>query len=198
MVETREHPTKAMFESLTKLYKQGQLLLMDADRLMSDRGWEPTHSTATAGLSNSLNSPENWYARWVMRFYRPASTGEEERMINRLLFVSIHFASDINTSTKTQVEDPVVCAGRLLYEKPMTAKEAGQSYDYWMCKYWFVGNEHETLQGWRKTGQSRWCENLKGSESFIVPLYDITSSEDLTRLIINPLLAVQERQEQIV
>jgi hypothetical protein len=187
-----------MFESLTKLYKQSQLLLMDADRLMSDQGWEPRHTTATAGLSYSLNSPENWYARWVMRFYRPASTGEEERIINRLLFVSVHFTSDTNTSMKTQVEDPVVCAGRLKYEKPMTVKEAGQNYDYWMCKYWFIGNNHETLKGWRVTGQSRWYENLKGSESFMVPLYDIKSSEDLARLVINPLLVVQKQEEQIV
>ncbi|MBA7666576.1 hypothetical protein ES703_74657 [subsurface metagenome] len=135
-----------------------------------------------------------------MRFYRPSTVAEEERKINRLLFVSIHFASDIKTSLETDVDEPVICAGRLLYEKPMTAKEASQTYDYWMCKYWFIGSPHDTLEGWRgwrQTGQSRWYENLKGSESFTVPLYDVSSGEKLKELVIDPLLTVQEQEETI-
>ena len=79
----------------------------------------------------------------------------------------------------------------------MTLSEANQTYDYWMCKYWFIGEPHDTLEGWRKTGQSRWYENLKGSETFSVPLYNITSSEKLKQLVIGPLLAVQEKEERI-
>ncbi len=197
MTETKGSSTKVLFDSLTKLYKQGQLLLTDTDRLMGERGWEPRHTSAPAELSNSLNSPERWYARWTIRFYMRTVPEGEESTIDRLLFVSIHFAPDINTTLKTNVDDPIVCAGRLLYEKPMTVKEAGQTYDYWMCKYWFIGKPHDTLKGWRKTGQSRWYENLRGSESFTVPLYDITSSEKLKELVIDPLLAVQEQEEQI-
>ena len=66
-----------------------------------------------------------------------------------------------------------------------------------MCKYWFVGRPHDTLKDWRKTGQSQWYENLKGSETFTVPLYQITSSEKLKRLVIDPLLAVQEKEESV-
>jgi hypothetical protein len=66
-----------------------------------------------------------------------------------------------------------------------------------MCKYWFVGKPHDTLKGWRKTGQSQWYENLKGSETFTVPLYQITSSEKLKELVIDPLLAVQEKEEGV-
>jgi hypothetical protein len=84
-----------------------------------------------------------------------------------------------------------------MYEKPMTVKEAANNYDYWMCKYWFIGKPHNTLKGWRATGQSRWSPNMKGSESFIVPLYDVTSSEKLKKLVVDPLLAVQTREEQI-
>ncbi|GAI00053.1 unnamed protein product, partial [marine sediment metagenome] len=43
MTETNGSSTKVLFDSLTKLYKQGQLLLMEADRLMGERGWEPRH-----------------------------------------------------------------------------------------------------------------------------------------------------------
>ncbi|GAI22555.1 unnamed protein product, partial [marine sediment metagenome] len=51
MIETRGSPTKALFESLAKLYKQGQLLLMDSDRLMGEQSWIPIHNNAIAELS---------------------------------------------------------------------------------------------------------------------------------------------------
>ena len=194
MTETTKSPTRVLFDSLTKLYKQGQLLLMDSDRLMGERGWTPRHSNAIAELSYSMNAPQRWFARWAMRFYTPAVTETKEQLIDRMLFVSIQFASDVGSSMETSVDDPLVCAGRLIYEKPMTEKEAGQTYDYWMCKYWFVGKPHDTLEGWRKTGESQWYENLKGSETFTVPLYQITSSEKLKELVNAPLLAVQEKE----
>lgn len=197
MNETKKSATKALFDSLAKLYKQGQLLLMDSDRLMGEGGWAPMHNTALAELSYSMNAPQRWFARWAMRFYMPAMTEGKELLINRVLFVSIHFASDVNTGLETSVDEPLICAGRLIYEKPMTLSEANQTYDYWMCKYWFISEPHDTLEGWRKTGQSRWYENLKGSETFSVPLYNITSSDKLEQLVIDPLLAVQEKEERI-
>lgn len=193
MAQTKDSPTKALFESVAKLYKQGQLLLMDADRLMGERRWESMHTTAPAQLSNSLNSPERWYARYATRSYMPATLEEGEATIDRLHFVSIQFASDYNTD----VDEPVVSAGRLLYREPMDSKTANKSYDYWMCKYWFIGERqpHETLEGWHQGGQSQYFENLKGNETFVVPLYDITSSESLEKLVIVPLLTGQQTTE---
>ncbi len=193
MGNIQESSTKVMFDCLLKLYKQGQLLLLDADRLMGETGWEPMHNTAAAHLSNSLNSPQRWYARWAMRFYMPATTEEDDVSIDRILFVSIHFAEDHDT----KLEEPVISAGRLIYEKPMSFKVADRNHDYYMCKYWFWGQPHDTLKDWRKTGQSKFSENIKSSETFTVPLYDITSSEKLKALVINPLLAVQEQEEHI-
>ena len=69
-------------------------------------------------------------------------------------------------------------------------------YDYYMCKYWFLGEPHPELEGWRRTAGSKFSENLEGSETFVVPLYDVTSSEKLKELVIDPLLRVVERQEQ--
>jgi hypothetical protein len=197
MTETMKNPTRALFESLVKLYKQGQLLLMDSDRLMGERGWTPRHSNAIAELSYSMNAPQRWFARWAMRFYTPAATETKEQLVDCMLFVSIHFASDVGSSMETSVDDPLICAGQLIYEKPMTDKEADQTYDYWMCKYWFIGKPQDTLEGWRKTGQSQWYENLKGSETFAVPLYQVTSSEKLKELVIAPLLAVQEKEKGV-
>lgn len=198
MTENKRNPTQALFESLAKLYKQGQLLLMDSDRLMGEKGWTPRHSNAIAELSYSMSAPQRWFARWAMRFYGPAVGESKELLIDSILFVSIHFASDVGSSMESNVEDPLVCAGRLIYEKPMTEKEAGQTYDYWMCKYWFVGKSHDKLEGWRKTGQSQWYENLKGSETFAVPLYQIRSSEKLKELVIDRLLAVQEKEKGLI
>ena len=198
MNETSRGPTQALFDSLAKLYKQGQLLLMDSDRLMGEQGWIPRHNNAIAELSYSMNAPQRWFARWAMRFYTPAVTDAQDQLIDRILFVSIHFASDVGSSMETSLNDPLVCAGRLIYEKPMTDKEAGQTYDYWMCKYWFIGKPHDTLEGWRKTGQSQWYENLKGSETFAVQLYQVTSSEKLKELVIDPLLAIQEKERGFV
>ena len=188
MTQQQANPTSSMFECLVHLYKQSQLLLMDADRLVGERGWEPMRTSGTAGLSNSLNSPEHWFARWATRFYMSATDGTEEASIDRILFVSTHVASDHDT----EVDEPLVSAGRLIYGEPMNEKTAQTSFNYWMCKYWFYGKPHKTLQGWHGSGQSRFHENLKGSETFIVPLYDITSSEKLDELVIVPLLDFDE------
>jgi len=198
MDKNEETSTRILFENLTRLYKQSQLLLMDADRLLGERGWEPTNTTAPSGFSYSLNAPERWYARWAVRFYAPATLESGEPTIDQVLFVSIHFASDQKAGLPTNVDEPVVSAGRLKYKKPMTAKTASKNYDYYMCKYWFLGEPHPELEGWRRTVGSKFSENLEGSETFVVPLYDVTSSEKLKELVIEPLLMVVERQRKDV
>jgi len=197
MVENKETSTKVLFENLTRLYKQGQLLLMDADRLMGECGWEPTNTTAPSGFSYSLNTPERWYARWAVRFYAPIGSGGDAPKIDQILFVSIHFASDLG-GLPTDIDEPLISAGRIKYKKPMTAKTASKNYDYYMCKYWFFGKQHETLENWRRTVGSKYSENLEGSETFTVPLYQITSSEKLKGLVIDPLVTVQEKVENII
>lgn len=193
MTETKESPTKALFDSLAKLYKQGQLLLMDADRLVGGHGWEPTNTMAPYEFSYSLNSPEKWYARYVARYYVPTVSDEADEYINQIIFVSIQFASDHDT----EVEEPIVASGRLIYRHPMNLKTAKKSYHNWMCKYWFYNKQgHNTLKGWRQGGQSRFFQNLAGNETFTVPLYDVTSSEKLKELVIEPLLTGIEKQEK--
>jgi len=189
MTENRRSPTKALFESLARLYKQGQLLLLDSDRLMGERGWECMHTTAPAELSNSLNSPERWYARWACRFYRP----KEKAKTSELLFISIHFASDHDTD----VDEPVASAGRLQYDELMSKETAESSYDYWMCKSCFFGERHDTLQDWQCWDEPGYIKNLKCIETFRVPLYTITSSEKLKELVIDPLLAVQDKEKGV-
>jgi len=198
MVENEETSTRVLFENLTRLYKQSQLMLMDADRLLGERGWEPTNTTAPSGFSYSLNAPERWYARWAVRFYAPATLESKEPTIDQILFVSIHFASDQKASLSTDIDEPMISMGHLKYKKPMTAKTASKNYDYYMCKYWFLGKPHPELKNWRQTVGSKFSENLEGSETFVVPLYDVTSSEKLKELVIDPLLKVAESQKKDV
>ena len=198
MAQNEETSTKVLFENLTRLYKQSQLLLMDADRLLGESGWESTNIVAPSGFSYSLNSPERWYARWAVRFYTPTAPESNDPTIDEVLFVSIHFASDQKGSLPTDVDEPVVSAGRLKYKKPMTAKTASKNYDYYMCKYWFFGEPRPELEGWRRTIGSKFSENLEGSETFVVPLFNITSSKKLKELVIDPLLAITQKEQKTV
>jgi len=165
-MKAKGSPTKVLFDSLARLYKQGQLLLLDGDRLMGEREWVPMHTTAPGEFSNSLNSPQRWYARWAVRFYGPAILEQEQGMTDRLLFISIHFASDHDTP---DVDEPVVSAGRLQYDKAMNEKTADASYEYWMCKSYFWGEPHKTLEGWQCLDKPRFAKNLKRIESIRSP-----------------------------
>ncbi len=187
-------PTEAMFDSLKRLYKQGQLLLVDADLLMGEKGWETETNYIFEGLSYSLNSPDKWYVRWAGRFYHPAEAGENDLKIQRIPFISVHFAADHDT----ELDEPVASAGWLHYQSPMNLKEAQKSCRYWMCKYWFWGEEHDSWKGWKKTGQSTQQKNLKGTETFAVPLYSITSREILIELVLNPLLEKYSTASDII
>lgn len=186
MSEIEVSPTKALFDCLVKLYKQGQLLLLDCDRIMGEKGWEPITSTIVSGLSYAIDNPDRWYLRWATRFYLPVVSEGEKATIDRIPFISIHFASDHDT----KVDEPIVSAGWLLYSKGMSLKEAHHGWDYWMCKYWFYGEPHDSLEGWHQTGKSEKNENLKGTETFAVPLYNITSSVKLEGLVIEPLTSL--------
>ncbi len=190
MADTVTNPTKILFESLVQLYKQSQLLLLDADRLMAKNGWEPNNSAIFSGLSYSLSNPERWYMRWASRFYLPTIPEGDKELIEHIAFVSIHLTSDHDT----KVEKPLVSAGWLLYEKPMDIKEATNSWDYWMCKYWFYDKSARGPSEWHKTGKSAKVKNLRGTETFAVPLFDVISSDKLNELVINPLMTKQRQQ----
>jgi hypothetical protein len=62
-----------------------------------------------------------------------------------------------------------------------------------MCKSYFYGERHETLDGWQCWDEPGYSKDLKRIETFKVPLYTITSAEKLKELVIDPLLATQEK-----
>ena len=129
-----ESPTKKLFDCLRNLYRQAQQLLLDSDRLLGDRGWEPVGGTEPAEFSYSITAPDKWYARWAARFYLPQSTLEaeiDERSVVAMLFVSTQFTSDQDA----QVDEPVVSAGYVLFTERLTRDQARKA---WGNSYWLA------------------------------------------------------------
>ncbi|MDP3061941.1 MAG: hypothetical protein Q8O40_01825 [Chloroflexota bacterium] len=186
-----DSPTKQLFDSLRRLYQQAQLLLLDSDRLMGGKGWEPMNSQAPAEFSYSVNTPHKWFARYAARFYLPQpATGEGAAIpsVRCIPFVSTHFASDDDT----EVDEPMVSAGYLLFIEKLTPEQARRSFGsgYWICKSGFWGKailDQEGLRQWEHP--AKWIQHSQCTRTFRVPLYNITSSEALKGLVIDRLVS---------
>lgn len=185
-----ESPTKKLFNCLRHLYRQGQQLLLDSDRLLGDRGWEPVSGTGPAEFSYSITAPDKWYARWAARFYLPQSTLEaetDECSVETMLFVSIQFASDHDTD----VDEPLISAGYVLFSERLALDQARKAWgnSYWLCKSGLYGEPMPDGTGWREWDPSRWIQLAQCVRAFTVPLYSITSSDALDKLVIDKLVS---------
>jgi len=185
-----ESPTKKLFDCLRNLYRQAQQLLLDSDRLLGDRGWEPVGGTGPAEFSYSITAPDKWFARWAARFYLPQSTLEaeaDERSVMTMLFVSTQFTSDHDTD----VDEPVVSAGYVLFTERLTRDQARKAWgnSYWLCKSGLWGKPMPDATGWREWNPSKWVQLSQSVRAFNVPLYTITSSDALKQIVIDKLVA---------
>lgn len=185
-----ESPTTKLFDCLRNLYCQAQQLLLDSDRLLGDYGWEPVGGTGPSEFSYSIRAPDKWFARWATRFYLPQSTTEEkasERSVACMLFVSTQFTSDHDT----EVDEPVVSAGYLLFAKRLTRDQARKEWrnSYWLCKSGLWGELIPNGSGWRQCNLSRFIQSSQYVRAFTVPLYSITSSEALKEFVIDKLVS---------
>jgi hypothetical protein len=185
-----DSPTKKLFECLRNLYRQTQQLLLDSDRLLGDRGWEPVGGMGPAEFSYSIGAPDKWFARWAARFYLPQSTIEaeaDERSVISMLFVSTQLASD----NDTDVEEPVISAGYLLFNERLTRDQARKAWgnSYWLCKSGLWGKPINDPIGWCQWDPSKWIRLSQLLRTFTVPLYSITSSDALKELVIDKLIS---------
>jgi len=185
-----ESPTRKLFDCLRNLYRQAQQLLLDSDRLLGDREWEPVGVTGPAEFSYSITAPDKWFARWAARFYLPQSTIEaeaDERSVAYMLFISTQFTSDHDTD----VDEPVVSAGYVLFSKKLTRDQARKAWgnSYWLCKSGLWGEPMADAAGWREWNPSKWVQLSQSARAFTVPLYSITSSDALKELVIDKLVS---------
>ena len=178
--------TETLFDSLRHLFKQTSQLLMDSDRIMGDRGWDPTVSNVTAEYSGLPASSDRWFPRWAFRFYAPSKPSDEsEDKIDTLKLVSVHFTSDHDT----EVRESLLVAGYIKYLEPLKRdKVLKNGYGYWLCKSWFWGNKEKTFEKWHTWAHGNYYRDLMQSIStFALPLYEITSAEVLEQKVINRL-----------
>jgi hypothetical protein len=154
---------------------------------MEEHGWEPAHTTAPQEFSYSMNLPERWFARWVVRFYLPTAIGKEHKTVDALRFVSIHFAADHDS----YVDEPLLIAGICDFQEPLPRDRALKSYGYWFCKSWFWGwgNKKRKIGEWHEWDPSEDFAVCKSVRSFSWPLYEIKSSEQLEKLIFDRLFS---------
>ena len=175
------------FESLRNLYRQSSDLLLDSDRLLGEKGWQPVNSNGPGEYSYSISVPDKWFARWASRFYYPASA-EDETSIEALLFSSVHFASD---EGDTEVDEPLFAGGYLRFAPALTKREAlGQwRNSYWVCKSWSYGEPFDREGQWVEWQvPSRYMAAMPVVRSVTLPLYSIDSPEALREKAIETLL----------
>ena len=189
--KTQAEATKQLFESLTHLYVQARQLLVDCDRPMGERGWEPIGSYALQDIIVTAHSPKKWFARWAARFYLAQTGSEQDETVKALRFVSLHFCSDEDT----QVVEPLVIAGIYVIANPLKRQKVKDTNKYhWICKSWFYAlPEHgKKLCEWYDwVPGAREREGLPEGKiaSFAVPLYDIKSSKELEKMVIDALFS---------
>jgi len=177
--------TEILFESLRQLFRQTSQLLMDSDRIMGERGWDPTVTTVTAEYSGLLASSDRWFPRWAFRFYIPSKPSEEsEDKIDTLKLVSVHFTSDHDT----KVDEALLVAGFIKYLEPLKREKILKGYGYWLCKSWFWGNKGKTFETWHTFKHDYYYKDImKGVTTFALPLNEITSAEVLEQRVIGRL-----------
>jgi hypothetical protein len=192
--EYKTSVVKCLFDSLRQLYSQSRDLLLESDKIMSERGWTlatVSSNNMTAELSGYPHSSDKWFPRWAFRFYIPSDSGQEPtHTINCLQLVSIHFTSDHDTV----VEEPLLVAGHMNCRKPLerqlVIRNPGKKvYNYWLCKSWFWSSEKKQMGTWYTwiNDKTDFKDTITSIVTFAVPLFQITSREILEREVIERL-----------
>jgi hypothetical protein len=104
-----------------------------------------------------------------------------------MLFVSTQLASD----NDTDVEEPVISAGYLLFNERLTRDQARKAWgnSYWLCKSGLWGKPINDPIGWGQWDPSKWIQLSQLVRTFTAPLYSITSSDAPKELVIDKLIS---------
>lgn len=190
---TQAEATKRLFESLTHLYDQARLLLVDCDRPMDEHGWESTGSYALQEIPFTFQyqGKGEWFARWAARFYMRQTGDGKDGTVRELRFVSTHFCADYDT----QLDEPLVIVGIYVLANPLKRQNVRDTNKFhWLCKSWFYASrKHERKlrewYDWVPSKEDRGSLPEGKIASFAVPLYDISSRKELDEMVINTLLS---------
>lgn len=175
-----------LFDELTRVFKDVSKLLLDADGMMGQRGylnWKPRSSAVGTETSTSVWRPEEWYPRWVGRYYLHES---DETQSGPCLFVAVFLSDQAKAgdwARKQRIEQPLVIAGVISQEDGATQ---ALGWHYWDAKSWFWENDKlETRQ--REVTHQRDEVTIR---SFAIELQALSDTASLAEKVIKPLLGM--------
>jgi len=171
---------RTLFEDISKL-------LLTADALMRERGWESRASnTCMADLSKSIQSPQNWMPNVIFRYFRNKDAPE--------MLVAISVILDSHEQ-QARITEPLISG--VVYEYTRGTEPAND----WRYEY---AGWHTWIQGAKDDGtpisvdpRATWPTDKVTAirlTSFALALVEIIDSEKLRDAVIVPLDRIARRQ----
>lgn len=164
------------FHYIQQVFRECQRLISKIDNQM-DPEWvvNVLGNTITRGVSVSLEKPEEWIVKAVLRVYRNNSKEPIDKSIKGII---ITFWGD-------KVEQPIITAGKLIYSNIANS----DPWDLWNIWFeWLDKNKnHEVLDGTDDPFCPEKYEYIDETQFFSLPLVSITDDEVLMEKIIQPL-----------
>ena len=163
---------------------QISLLLQSADAIFTEQGWGTvTGNAVTAHNSFSMDNPRWWIPGFYFRYY------SSEKYPTVLMFVAV-LLDDREGNDTFDFKEPIITCGYLYgYDTPKDLK----GY-YWRCRWHvYVDPEEKNYEGriCKLLPKEEWEEhrrNFSFMKSLAVPLTSITSSDELQKTVIEPIL----------
>lgn len=157
-------------------YRHIAQLLRSADTFLADSEMELERlcgSAALAEASPSLHQSDKWLPNMAFRFYKVP--GEK----HRVAFVSIILCPRHPEMHVRPFEEPLVCAGWFTFDKPVSS---------WTRYGWagVITRANVPRDGTLHREESR-NEGCVEEACFAVPLAQVTTSEELETLVLQPL-----------
>jgi hypothetical protein len=174
----------ATFSQARRFCEQVGLMIQTTDSVMDKLGWDSCSSQAVSH-SSAVNKADEWLPYFACRYF------ENKERPGLLPFLGVLFDYDDDDAKVQMIPEPLVTAG--WYDYGRDGKR--EAYIYWHAVI------HVYIPGWKADGS--WAEG-KPTEvipkaigkfsslrcrSFARPVLSLKNTEDLTRLVIDPLIA---------
>ena len=180
MSDSDNESIATLLREMRTFHQQISLLLLQADKLMKDNGWQAERSVAKSG-SNSVEQPERWMPGLIFRYYR---SERHKRLLGFISVILLHPDHD------DPLHKPLISAG--WYEYDNAAKEWWP--DFGALHVW-AGEENDldsgalavldlVADGWSERDR----QGAVKAVSFALPLLAIRNTQDLKEKIVDRLL----------
>ena len=175
------------FGSLERFYTQVARLLRDADGMLDEHGLRsPKGKEKNVGMQGGaqLATPSFWFPGWLSRHYVEA--GDEAIAVPRWYVAVLAYGRARDNDIK-DLTCPVVTAGVWTFEK-------SEAWYYWLSKAWCWGDPRP-VDGSVVERQLDTTRIVGTARCFAVELDTVRNDDDLRRLIVEPLIAIEAPRE---